>query len=311
MNTSLTSGVDAVGRFVLANVPSGAITLQVTGSGADATITLTAVRAADAIDLTIVVSGGSVSVSAEKVNGTPVPPPATHANVPVNGVIDSLEGTASAFQFKIGSHEVHGDSTTAFFGDGDSPDSFTNLHDGVRVEVKGEERDGFVFAFRIHVNDGSDGGGGSDQSASIHGTLNAIGGSPATPDLTVGSTTVHTSATTVVKRRGDVQTLAALKIGQSLHVVGTRQPDGSLLARLIEIDDDAAGGEFEIKGALGGLSGTCPSVRFGVNGFSVATSAATTFDAIACTALKSGTKVHVEGTRNADGSVAATRVAPK
>jgi hypothetical protein len=49
-------------------------------------------------------------------------------------------------------------------------------------------------------------------------------------------------------------------------------------------------------------------VKFGVNGFSVTTSSATVFDGVACTALKSGDKVNVEGLRQADGSVAATRV---
>jgi hypothetical protein len=134
--------------------------------------------------------------------------------------------------------------------------------------------------------------------------------SGATPNfvLTVDTTTVRTSSSTQVKRRGDVQTLAELKVGQSLHVVGVRQSNGSLDARLIEINDDAPGGEFEIEGSLGGLKGTCPSIQFGVNGFSITTSAATTFEGTACSALKSGTKVTVKGLKQADGSVAATRI---
>jgi hypothetical protein len=124
----------------------------------------------------------------------------------------------------------------------------------------------------------------------------------------VDLTTVRTTSGTEVKRRGDVQTLDALQLGQTLHVIGTRQSDGSLVARLIEIDDDATGGEFEIEGSLGGLQGTCPAVKFGVNGFSVTTSASTTFEGAACSALKSGDKVTVKGIRQADGSVAATRV---
>jgi hypothetical protein len=55
------------------------------------------------------------------------------------------------------------------------------------------------------------------------------------------------------------------------------------------------------------LKGTCPSVQFAVNGFSISTSASTTFES-ACSSLKSGDKVNVKGTRQADGSVAATRV---
>jgi hypothetical protein len=90
--------------------------------------------------------------------------------------------------------------------------------------------------------------------------------------------------------------------------VGTRQPDRSIVARRIQIKDDEAGGEFEIEGSVGGLKGTCPSVTFGVNGFNVSTNAGTDFIGGECSALKSGTKVTVKGTRRADGSVLATSV---
>jgi len=225
-----------------------------------------------------------------------------------------VTGTALTFQFRIGSRVVKGDVLTAFFGDGDKPDSFASLKDGARVEVKGQQRDGFVYATRIHIN-GPDTtttpDPGQDTSASIQGVLIAMSGAKPALVLTVGTTTVRTTSGTEVKRRGDVQTLDTLKVGQTLHVVGDRQADGSLIARKIEIDVDATGGEFEIEGSVGGLKGTCPAVQFGVNGFSVATSASTTFEGGACSALKSGDKVTVKGTRQADGSVAATRVTKK
>jgi hypothetical protein len=232
-------------------------------------------------------------------------------NVPVevNGIVDSLLGSASAFQFNIGSRVVKGDLDTAFFGDGDKPDTFADLKNGARVEVKGQQRDDFVYATRIHIN-GTETAPTppQDTSASIRGILNSIGGTKPALLLIVGTTTVRTSSGTEVKRRGDVQTLDTLKLGQTLHVVGDRQSDGSINARLIEIDDDATGGEFEIEGSLGGLKGTCPAVQFGVNGFSVTTSASTTFEGGACSTLKSGDKVTVKGLKQADGSVAATSV---
>lgn len=240
----------------------------------------------------------------------------TNTTIPVeiNGVIDTVAGTAAAFTFKIGSRVIRGDSATTFFGDGAATVTFASLKDGVRVEVKGIQRDGYVYATRIHVNDngaGDDTGGSQDASASIAGTLTAMGGAKPALVLTVAGTTVRTTSATEVKRRGDVQTLDALQVGQTLHVVGTRQSDGSITARKIEIDDDAPGGEFEIEGALGGLSGTCPVLSFGVNGFQVRTNAATTFEDGACATLKSGTKVQVKGTRAADGVVTATLVKTK
>jgi len=77
---------------------------------------------------------------------------------------------------------------------------------------------------------------------------------------------------------------------------------------LIEIVDDATGGAFEIQGSVGGLKGTCPSLTFGINGFSIATSTSTSFQGGTCSALKNGSKVTVDGTKNADSSVAATTV---
>lgn len=228
--------------------------------------------------------------------------------VEVNGVIDTVTGTAGAFQFKIGSIVVKGDGSTAFFGDGDKPDTFADLKNGVRVEVKGQQRDGFVYAARIHVNGTSETTPPQDTSASIQGTLKTMSGSAPALVLTVDSTTVRTSSSTTVKRRGDVQTLDTLRVGQTLHVIGTRRADGSIDARQIEIDDDATGGEFEIEGSVGGLGGTCPSVSFGINGFSIRTNASTTFDGVDCAAVKNGAKVQVKGLRQADGSVLATRV---
>lgn len=379
VGTSISAAADVAGRFTLTNVPPGSVQLQLTGGGANATVSLSPVSAQQTVDVVLAVSGSTATVESEVRTGTAeaqlegrvesLPPtqsaltfkaagrivrtdastrfvdgsqPRTFADlrigmrihakgsmsgdtlnatvvelqnsnttlpVIVNGIIDSLAGSASAFQFKVGSRLVKGDAQTVFFGDGSTPDTFSSLKEGSRVEVKGEQRDDYVYAVRIHINDGDeDDEDDQDSSASIHGTLDAIGGSKPALILTVGTTTVRTSASTEVKRRGDVQTLDALKVGQSLHVIGVRQPDGSIDARRIEINDDATGGAFEIQGSAGGLKGTCPALQFSVNGFSIATSASTAFEGAACSALKSGDRVTVKGTRNADGSVAATKV---
>ena len=229
--------------------------------------------------------------------------------VEINGVIDSLSGTATLFQFKIGSRLVKGDTLTTFFGS--ATQSFSNLKDGVRVEVKGQQRDGYVYAERLHVNDADateTDDDGQDSSASISGVLTVIGGTTPTLTLTVGGTTVRTSSSTEVRRRGDVQTLDTLKVGQTLHVVGARQPDASLNARMIQIDDDPTGGAVEIEGSVGGLKGTCPAVSFSVNGFAITANSATVFAGGTCSTLKSGSKATVKGTKQADGTILATRI---
>jgi uncharacterized protein DUF5666 len=245
-------------------------------------------------------SGSDITASLIRIQNTN-----TWIPIEINGVIDSFAGTTAMFQFKIGSRLVKGDDLTVFFGNS----TFSMLKDGVRVEVKGQQRDGYTYAERIHVNDsGTDDGTGQDDSASIQGLLTSIAGTKPALTLLVGGTVVRTSASTDVQRRGDMQTLDALKIGQTLHVVGVRQSNASIDARHVFIDDDATGGEFQIEGSIGGLKGSCPSVVFGVNGFSIATNGSTVFDGGACSTLQNGDKVTVNGLKNGDGSVLATRV---
>ena len=245
-------------------------------------------------------SGSEIAASLIRIQNTN-----TWIPVEVNGAIDSFTGTTSMFQFKIGSRQIKGDDLTVFFGNS----TFSMLKDGVRVEVKGQQRDGYIYAERIHVNVDSDTEDGTqDDSASIEGVVTSITGTKPALTLAVGGTVVRTSTSTDVQRRGDAQTLDALKVGQTLHVVGVRQSNGSIDARHIFINDDATGGEFEIQGSVGGLKGTCPSVTFGVNGFSIATNGSTAFNGGACSTLKNGEKVTVNGVKQADGSVLAKTV---
>ena len=259
----------------------------------------------------------------------------TNAWIPVNvnGVVDSLNKTAPPlFSFKIGSRQIEGGADTRFFGDGDVLLPLDALKDGSRVEVKGEQRNGVVYALRIHINGPTTPEPPQDDSASVEGELVKIDpplpvpSAPIVtpPTLTIRSTvggavvetTVTTTFATEVQRRGDVQTLAALAVGQTIHAVGTRTADKVLAARKLQIKDDGPDGPFVIEGSLGGLKGVCPALTFGVNGYTVTTSSETSFLPGATTtcetlALKSGMKVEVVGKRGADGIVLATTVTKK
>jgi Domain of unknown function (DUF5666) len=231
----------------------------------------------------------------------------TNADLPVliNGVVQGFSGSSSDFQFTVDGRLVKGTGATEFFGGS----TFSMLANGRRVEVKGRQRDGYVFADRIHVNTAEDGGedGGQDESSSIEGTLTSKTGGGSSLTLIVAGTTVRTTAGTEVHRRGDVQNLSLLQLGMTLHVVGDRQPDGSINARRIQINDDAAGGAFTIQGSMGGVHGTCPSLTFGMNGYDILTDASTAFTP-ACSTFKSGTKATVQGIVQVDGRVKATSV---
>lgn len=304
--TNIKSSTDAAGRFRLDGVPTGNIQLQFTGP-ITATIPVAQVQPNETITLVLRLTPITVTLeSQQRSSGNSI------VSLNVNGVIDSLEGTAASFQFRIGSRVVKGDALTAFFGDGDTPDTFADLANGDRVEVKGAQRDGYVYAERIHINgvedDDQDDHDEQDSSASIHGTVNALSGTPPSLVLTVGTTIVRTNSDTEVKRRGDVQTLAEVRLGQDVHVIGVRQPDGSLIARRIELNADAPGAEVEVEGSAGGVTGTCPAIAFKINGYLVQTSATTVFENVTCASMKGGTKVTAKGTSGPGGLILATRI---
>ena len=237
--------------------------------------------------------------------------------VNVNGIVENLSGEATSFTFFIGSREIRGDTSTVFYGEDGVLLAFAALINGARVEVKGEMGDGFVFAVRIHVNGPTE--PPQDDSASVEGVLGALTGSDPVLTLSLltkfGTVIVTTTVGTIVQRRGDVQPLAAVVVGQTIHAVGARQTDGTLVATKLQIKDDGTDGEFVIEGSLGGLKGTCPAISFGVNGYSIFTTAADLVEYLptgtACGDLKNGMKVEVEGVRQATGLVKAGTITKK
>jgi hypothetical protein len=245
--------------------------------------------------------------------------------VNVNGIVEALNKTTpppgSTFTFRIGSREIRGDAGTKLYGEHDVPLTLDSLANGQRVEVKGEQRDNFVYAVRLHIGGVTTPQPPQEDSASVEGRLESITGTKPALTLEIKSsgvtTIVTTTSSTEVRRRGDVQTLDALAVGQTVHAVGTRMAGKSIVARMLQIKDDEPEGAFVIEGSLGGLKGACPVINFGVNGYTVKTSAATKYypdvpaPGAKCEDLKSGTKVEVEGKRQSDGSVLAEKVTKK
>jgi hypothetical protein len=69
--------------------------------------------------------------------------------VNANGIVSALTGTAAAFQFTVNGTIVKGDTATTFSG---KNNTFAALANGARVEVKGQQKNGYVYATSIHVN---------------------------------------------------------------------------------------------------------------------------------------------------------------
>lgn len=65
---------------------------------------------------------------------------------------------------------------------------------------------------------------------------------------------------------------------------------------------------MHVEGGVLTLTGKCPSLTFIVGTTLVSTSSATTFSGGKCDDVKNGKQVAVDGTRQANGSVKATKV---
>ena len=310
--TSISSGLDAAGRFMLTGVPSGDLQLQFSGP-ASGTIPVNGVKPTETITLVVTVTSSTVELESAARRGA--------GEEQLEGRVESLPPTMPAGSLKVAGRTVTTTASTEI-RHGSTSLTLADIEIGYRVHVKGTPDGSSLAASSIFVQnmmttDGEDEEEEEeeedeeeeqDESASIHGTLMSIAGSAPNLQLLVGTTTVRTSSSTVVRRRGDVQTLDELRLGMDLHVVGDRQADGSIDARMIQINDDATGAEVEIQGAAGGVSGTCPALTFGINGYSIRTNGSTTFEGVTCATMKSGLQVKVNGISQADGSILATSV---
>lgn len=221
----------------------------------------------------------------------------TDLPVNVNGVVSGLTGSELAFQFMVDERTIAGDHLTVFYGNG-GMGSFTSLANGVRVEVKGQQRDSLIYAVRIHVNAEDD----DLDEFEAKGTLVSLTGSCPAYTFVLAGRTVTTDASTQFKGAA----CADVFNGLTIEVEGTIQADGTVRARKVTIDKDDL--EFESKGVIAGLTGACPSLVFTIGGWTVRTNASTQFKGGACSAIANGDQAEVKGTKQADGTVLATRV---
>jgi hypothetical protein len=179
---------------------------------------------------------------------------------------------------------------------------------GDHVQARGAMEGTTLVATEIKVQDtGRD--NDDVEEVELEGAIAGLSPTSACPvvSFTIGATRVTTSAATTF----DDVTCAALANNLVVEVEGTRQADGSILARTVEAEagaDEVEGLVFEFSGA-----GSCPAATFRVGptlslSTRVTTMASTTFSGVTCATLANGARVEVEGTRHADGSIAAASV---
>jgi hypothetical protein len=189
--------------------------------------------------------------------------------------------------------------------------TMADIEVGDHVQARGTLVGTTLTASEIKVEDtGND--DDDDDEIELKGTVAGLPGATVCPTLTF---TINTTPVTTVKTNAatvfDDVTCATLANGAVVEVEGTTQADGSILATKIE----AEAGPDEVEGRIFELSGTgpCPTLTFKVGhsaatATTVTTNGSTTFTGVTCAALANGTKVEVEGTEQADGSITAASV---
>ena len=133
--------------------------------------------------------------------------------------------------------------------------------------------------------------------------------------VTVNGITVTAAPGAVIRHGNRTLTMGDIGVGDHIQARGT-MTGTSLVAIEIKVentngeDDDDVGDPATLRGAISELSATtgCPVVTFKIGTRTVKTSATTTFDDVACSALANGALVEVTGTVAADGSITATKV---
>ena len=132
-----------------------------------------------------------------------------------------------------------------------------------------------------------------------------VGTACPTLQFVVEGITIKTSAATSFEGG----TCLDIKAGTKVGAKGTRQADGSVLASRIQIKQpelETVEGEGRVTSLVVGT--VCPTLQFVVEGITVTTSAATSFEGGTCLDIQPGTKIQAKGTRQADRSVLASLV---
>jgi hypothetical protein len=109
--------------------------------------------------------------------------------------------------------------------------------------------------------------GGNGEEAELEGVIESLPASGLVGDWTVNGTVVHVTDATEVR-----QDDGAAKVGATVEVKGVQEPDGSITADRVEVEeaaDDDAFGEVEFHGAIESLPDPYPIGDWVVSGRTV------------------------------------------
>jgi hypothetical protein len=237
--------IDEDGRFLLAGLPAGSVTLRIEGAGVSAQVTVQGLVDGQVLTVEMKLAGGTVQLT-----GTPKTGPS--AETFFSGDLESI----SATQLKVSGRIVDvtklqkvwlpiGRAQLSDLKVGDRLKVWGTLRgDGVVVadeimSVTNEAGDTwFSFKGRVDGVSGSGSGSGAHALDDVHGSPNV--GSPTGgfyPTLYIAGKTVYTSGYTKFKwSDGGTLDPREIKVGQTAYVEGFRNKDGALKASAVVVE---------------------------------------------------------------------------
>ena len=273
---------------------------------------------------TVACGGGSSSMTGPDAPAAAMPPAAgaTIAGTVQSGAAGSSEiGASSVSGLRVSvtgtALQTTTDGAGRFTLSGVSPGRAELRFEGsgidARLEIEGLES-GQTLTVTVSVS-GSSASRVDDNGSEV--TLRAKVDSVGGASLVVGGRTVRVDASTrLLGRSNETVALSAFRPGDSVEVEGIPQPDGSLLATKVKLedagnDDGAGNGAGQDVQFTGSISSVSPLT---VAGRAVSTDGSTKYlgrknEALpASDVLKVGNRVEVEGHTQSDNSVLATKI---
>jgi len=222
VGTSITSSVSSTGDFSLKDVPPGDVSIKVSGSGADAVVSVAGVQAGQTIQIRIVVSGSTGRLDFDSRGGA-------SGKVELEGLVESKTAPDMLI---VNGQSVKVVAVTTEIRKGNTPMTYADLAVGMRVHVRGTmSAPGItppVLTADLIIVQNTGGGGG--MSIDLRGTISGLAGTASCPliSFNLGSTPVQSQATTMFK-----PSCAGLKNGDSVDVKGMLV-SGTLMASKID-----------------------------------------------------------------------------
>jgi hypothetical protein len=285
--TASSSTVDSAGHFQLIGVPSGDVRLRFTATGVNASTTVPQVAEQQHVEITVAVSGTTATIVADVRGGSGT----ADSSAEADGMVTSVTGSCPVLTLVIGSTTVGTTAQTTFAGG-----ACADVKTGVTVEAKGtRQAEGSIAAQSVRLEI-------EDVEVEVEGVVSALSGVCPALAFTVSGTTVRTDASTVYPGG----TCADVKAGGSVDVDGTRQTDGSLLAKTLKVENAAQ----ELEGNVTAIDGTAKT--FQLLGKTIELTPATVVrhgsTSLQFSDIRVGDLVHVKGTPDAAGAIVASEV---